>query len=91
VGSAFVEEHLTAAPPAQQRVVEVTGPITIETDNFRFTESFRGMEVIEEKGTLIGWDGNTEVRTPYDDCVLIMPSRRLRRGESAVRFGRYAG
>ena len=47
------------------------------------------MEVIEKKGTLIGWDGKTEVRTPYDNCVLVMPSRRLRRGESAVRFGRY--
>jgi hypothetical protein len=47
------------------------------------------MEVIEKQGTLIGWDGDAEVRTPYDKCVLIMPSRRLRRGESAVRFGRY--
>ena len=91
VDPAFVEEHLTTAAPAEQRVVEVTGPITIETDNFRFTESFRGMEVIEKKGTLIGWDGSSEVRTPYDNCVLIMPSRRLRKGESAVRFGRYTG
>jgi predicted deacylase len=90
VEPAFIEEHLTAAPPGQQQVIEVTGPITIETDEFRFTENFRGMEVIEKEGTLIGWDGNTEVRTPYDNCVLIMPSRRLRRGESAVRFGRYS-
>jgi predicted deacylase len=89
VGAEFVEAHLTDAAPPRQRVVEVTGPITIETDNFRFTDSFRGMEVIEKKGTLIGWDGATEVRTPYDNCVLIMPSRRLRRGESAVRFGRF--
>lgn len=89
VDAAFVEEHLAAAAPAQQYLVEVTGPITIETDDFRFTKSFRGMEVIEKEGTLIGWDGDTEVRTPYDNCVLIMPSQRLRKGESAVRFGRY--
>lgn len=89
VAPSFLEQHLTTAAPAEQRVIEVTGPITIETDDFRFTESFRGMEVIEKEGTLIGWDGDTEVRTPYDNCVLIMPSRRLRRGESAVRFGRY--
>ncbi len=89
VAPAFIEEHLSTAPPPVQHVVEVTGPITIETDNFRFTESFHGMEVIEEEGTLIGWDGAREVRTPYDRCVLIMPSRRLRKGESAVRFGRY--
>ncbi len=89
VEPAFVEEHLTTAPSQEQHLIEVTGPITIETDEFRFTESFRGMEVIEKQGTLIGWDGNIEVRTPYDNCVLIMPSRRLRKGESAVRFGRY--
>jgi predicted deacylase len=86
----FVEEHLTGTRPRPQRIIQVTGPITIETDDFRFTESFRGMEVIEKKGTLIGWDGSKEVRTPYDNCVLIMPSRRLRRGESAVRLGRYS-
>ena len=63
--------------------------VTIGTDDFRFVQNFRGMEVIEKNGTLIGWDGKTEVRTPYDNCVLIMPSRRLRKGESAVRFGRY--
>lgn len=89
VDPAFVAEHLTAAAPIQQQLIEVTGPVTIETDDFRFTEVFRGMEVIENKGTLIGWDGKTEVRTPYDDCVLIMPSQRLHRGASAVRFGRY--
>ena len=27
--------------------------------------------------------------TPYDDCVLIMPTRRPKRGETAVRLGRY--
>lgn len=85
----FVAEHLSAEAPPRQHLIEVTGPITIETDDFRFTERFRGMEVIEKKGTLIGWDGDSEVRTPYDNCVLIMPSRRLRKGESAVRFGRY--
>ena len=89
VDPAFVAEHLTAVAPLQQQLIEVTGPVTIETDDFRFTEVFRGMEVIENKGTLIGWDGKTEVRTPYDECVLIMPSQRLRRGASAVRFGRY--
>ena len=39
--------------------------------------------------TLIGRDNGHEVRTPYDDCVLIMPSRRLARGQTAVRLGRY--
>ncbi len=38
---------------------------------------------------MIGHDGDRPIPTPYDDCVLVMPSRRLRRGESAVRFGRF--
>jgi hypothetical protein len=38
---------------------------------------------------LNGHDGDKQVTTPFDDGVLIMPSRRLNRGESAVRFGRF--
>jgi hypothetical protein len=29
------------------------------------------------------------VRTPYDNCVLIRPSRRLAKGQTAVRLGRF--
>ena len=86
----WVDARLPRTAPAPQRIIEVTGPVTIETDHFRFVEDYRGLEVIPEQGAVIGWDGDRAVRTPYPDCVLIMPSRRLRRGESAVRFGRYA-
>ena len=85
----FAAPHLPEAAPPAQRFIEVTGPVTIETDGFKFAEDYRGMEVIAKAGTLIGHDGDKPVTTPYDDCVLIMPSRRLRKGESAVRFGRY--
>ena len=81
--------YLAGATPTAQRFIEVTGPVTIETDEFRFTEDFRGLEVIARAGTVIGHDGDRPIATPYDDCVLVMPSRRLRRGESAVRFGRF--
>ncbi len=89
VDTSFAAPHLPKEPPPAQAFIEVTGPATIETDAFRFTQDFRGMEVIPEAGTAIGHDGDKTVTTPYDNCVLIMPSRRLRRGESAVRFGRY--
>jgi len=87
--SEFVREHLQTRFDTVQRVIEVTGPVTIKTDAFRFTEDFSGLEVIPEAGTLIGFDGVEEVRTPYDDCVLIMPSLRKGKGESAVRLGRF--
>lgn len=89
VAREWVEARLPGTVPAAQRIIEVTGPVTIDTDRFRFVEDYRGMEVIPDEGAIIGWDGERAVRTPYPDCVLIMPSRRLRRGESAVRLGRY--
>jgi predicted deacylase len=73
----------------RQRVIEVTEAVTIAGDRFDFAGNFRGLEMLPEKGTLIGRDGDREVRTPYDNCVLVMPSRRLVRGQTAVRLGRY--
>jgi hypothetical protein len=72
-----------------QRVIEVTEAVTIKGERFDFAGDFRGLEVLLEKGSLIGHDDGSEVRTPYDNCVLIMPSRRLVRGQTAVRLGRY--
>jgi hypothetical protein len=45
--------------------------------------------VIAKAGSVIGRDGGRPVVTPYDNCVLIMPSRRLGRGQTAVRLGRF--
>jgi hypothetical protein len=73
----------------RQRVIQVTEAVTIAADKFEFVQDFRGLEVLSPKGTLIGRDNGREVRTPYDDCVLIMPSRRLAKGQTAVRLGRY--
>ena len=73
----------------RQRVIEVTEAVTITGQRFDFAEDFRGLEVLPEKGTLIGRDDGKDVRTPYDNCVLIMPSRRLVRGQTAVRLGRF--
>jgi predicted deacylase len=73
----------------QQRTIEVTEAITISGDRFDFARDFRGLEMLPQKGTLIGRDDGREVHTPYADCVLIMPSRRLVKGQTAVRLGRY--
>lgn len=83
----FAAPHL-APLPASQRVVEVTEAVAIESENFRFTAPYVGMELIARQGTVIGNDGGRPVATPYDNCVLIMPSMHLRKGETAVRLGR---
>lgn len=75
------------APPPQ-RLIEVTEAVTIETDSFAFAEPYLGLESIPAAGTRIATDGELEILTPYDDCVLIMPSKRLWPGQTAVRLGR---
>ena len=84
-----VAEPYVSEPAPDQKFIEVAEPVTIETDEFRFAKNYRGLEVIAKAGTVIGYDGDKEITTPFDDCVLIMPSRRLNKGDSAVRLGRF--
>lgn len=73
----------------RQWALEVTGPVVARSDRFRFTHPFQGLELIEHAGTVIGWNDSEPVTTPYDDCVLVMPSvRQARAGVSVVRFAR---
>ncbi|MEP3245644.1 MAG: succinylglutamate desuccinylase/aspartoacylase family protein [Sneathiella sp.] len=71
-----------------QTFVEVSGPYTVQTENFRYAEKYEGMEIIEKEGSVIGFDGDKPVTTPYDRCVMVMPSLNIKKGESAVRYGR---
>jgi predicted deacylase len=67
---------------------EVTQPVTITAEAFTFDQPFTGGEVLPRAGTLIGHDGEQPIVTPYDDCMLVMPSRRLTKGLTAVRLAR---
>lgn len=75
--------------PAPQKVIEITDAVTVETEQFSLAQPFVGMEVLPQAGTLLAHDGEWEVLTPYDNCVLIMPSRRFDVGATAVRLGRF--
>ena len=87
VDPGFGEDALLPAQP--QTFVEVTDAVTIRSDDgFAFTQTFMGGEIIEKGGTLIGHDGPDPVVTPYDDCMLIMPTRRTFKGQTAVRLAR---
>lgn len=72
----------------KQTFVEVSGPYTVQTDNFVYADNYIGMEIIEKQGTVIGDDGGAPVGTPYDNCVMVMPSLNIEKGHSAVRYGR---
>lgn len=85
----FSAAHLKVKDPEPQALIEVDGPVTIKTGEFRFVDAYRGLEVIPRGGSIIAYDGGEEVRTPFDNCVLVMPGRQLEPGLSAVRLGRY--
>lgn len=78
-----------APKAAPQQVIQVTDAMTVKSGPFRFSRAVRGLDVVPKAGTVIAFDGDQPVSTPYDDCVLIMPSKRLAPGQTAVRLGRF--
>jgi hypothetical protein len=86
----WVAPRLRLRPPAAQRLVRVTEPVVARSMSFRFAQPWRGLEIVPRAGSLVAVDGDTEWRTPYDDCVMVMPSMaQLKPGTTMVRLGRY--
>lgn len=84
-----VKDYLLPVAKAEQKVVDITEPVTIKTNDFRFADNFTGMQLIKKAGTIIAYDGTEEIRTPYDNCILVQPTmRHARIGATAVRLGR---
>lgn len=78
---------LQPTAPAQ-RVIRVTEPVVATTMDFRFAGAYTGLETFAKAGEIIAWRDGQPVVTPYDDCVLVMPSlRQLRPGVTVVRLG----
>lgn len=77
------------ADAPEQWALEVTAPVVAKSSGFRFNAPFTGLERFEKAGTVIGDNDGEPVTTPYDDCVLVMPSvRQARAGVTVVRFAR---
>ncbi|QJC56949.1 hypothetical protein HC248_02260 [Polaromonas vacuolata] len=75
------------ADAAQQWALDVTGAVVCKSENFRFDQPYQGLEMIAQAGTVIGWNESEAVTTPYDNCVLVMPStRQAKAGVTVVRF-----
>ena len=88
--SVVVAKDVTARFLAETGVVEVTHAVATKRGNFTPVRHFEGQELIAEAGTVLGHDDGEPVTTPYDNCVLVMPSsnRPLRPGVTVVRLGR---
>ena len=88
-----MQTYLSAngAEPPRAEMWDVTDGITAATDDFQFTEAYMGTEVIAEAGTVIATDGGTSIVTPYDNCMLMMPSYKPGAGTPKLRLCRRVG
>lgn len=79
---------LAVPSEAPQTFIEVTEAVTVRTNSFQFLLPLNTHDVIPLAGTAIARDGGETIRTAYDDCVVIMPSKIPGAGATAVRLGR---
>jgi predicted deacylase len=89
VDAKLAASEIDPAPQPAQRLIRVTDAVIASSPAFRFAKPFAGLEVIPCAGDVIAWDGDTAVRAPYDNCVLVMPvPNNVKTGLTAVRLGR---
>ncbi|VTU27946.1 aspartoacylase [Variovorax sp. PBS-H4] len=75
--------------PEAHVVLEVEGAVVAKDENFSFVRPLQPLELIPRAGSVIGINGGEPVETPFDDCVLVMPStRQARAGVTVVRYAR---
>lgn len=87
VDSDDIPDAWIAPAQAAQRALRVTHAVAAKSADFRFDQPWKGLETLATAGTVIGWSEGKAVVTPYDDCVLIMPSTaNLRPGVTVVRL-----
>ena len=93
VTSAEWADSRCSLPPVDQKVVQVTEGYTARSLDFEWLALYNGLEVIEKSGTALAEDAGHSVCTPYDNAVLIMPTRskRFTVGSTMVRYGRIEG
>ncbi|QEI08018.1 succinylglutamate desuccinylase [Pigmentiphaga aceris] len=78
-----------APSAARPQALLVTEAVTATSTDFRFSQEWQGMEELPEAGTVIAYSNGEPVVTPYDRCVLIMPSGQAAQpGLTMVRLAR---
>lgn len=85
----WLMRHVDRSRLSYQRVIDISTVVTLKTESFKWIRPLLGLEVIAESGTLIAMDGDSEVRTPHPEAVMVMPVPRPKVGQTAVRIGRF--
>jgi len=87
-------ETISEADAEPYGALEKTEPFTVytdmlapsaKTDEFRWAGTFHGHDRFK-KGDLVATDGDTELRAPYDDCVLITVNDSVSAGQGIGHF-----
>src|SRR3546814_12158668 len=73
VDADWASQGLAGLDLPEQRFVEVTGPVTITSEHFRFAETFNVLAVITKAGTVIAYHGHPPGTTPQDDSCPTSP------------------
>jgi predicted deacylase len=90
VNASICKSNTRLAPPGVQKLIRVTEAVVVKSMDFKFPYLFKGLEVIPQAGTVVATDGGTVWRTPYDHCVMVMPSlAHVKPGATVLRLGRY--
>ncbi len=85
----LAESQIDNTSLRKPQVVRVTDAVVANHADFVFADGLHGLSVIPKQGDLIGHDGGAPVLTPYDNCVLIMPTMvHVKAGLTVVRLGR---
>lgn len=86
--AASLSGYMLSAAAAPQRFFRVTEPVVASSYDLEFADDYRGMEIIAKAGTVIAQEGERKFVTPYDNCVIVMPSlRQLGPGVTVMRLG----
>ncbi|MEO0393395.1 MAG: succinylglutamate desuccinylase/aspartoacylase family protein [Pseudomonadota bacterium] len=82
-------EAVTLVDKPPQKFVRTTHTLSPSNDNaFSFARPFQGLELLPEMGTLVATDGGNVIRTPYENCVVLMPAILPITDDTALRFAR---
>ncbi len=81
-------QNLSISLSKKSQLLNVTHAITVKTEEFHFVRKFQGLDVIATQGTILGFDGGDPILTPYDNCVLIMPTPGAVKGQTAIRLAK---
>jgi succinylglutamate desuccinylase len=85
----FGVAHPFNVPTAQpQTFISVVETITVHDEAaFKWAQPWESFACVPARDTLLATEGSREIRTPRDDCYLVMPAREPKSGHTAVRLG----